>query len=837
LNYLGGASAATIDGSVTVSDLDNTTQASGTVSITSGFHSGDTLAFTNTSATTFGNISVSSYNAGTGVLTLTSSGATATKAQWASAFSAVTFSAGTSVTPGNRTISFVVNDGTVNSAAATDTVAVTAPPIVTTSGGSAAFTAGDNTASTPVAIDSGLTVTDASTSTLTSATVSITGNFHSAEDVLAFTSGAPFGNIAGSYNSGTGVLTLTSSGNTATLAQWNAALEAVTYTDTAVTPNNATRTISFSVADANSNTSNTATRTVTVTDTDQTPIVTTTGGTTLNYLGGASAATIDGSVTVSDSDNATQASGTVSITTGFHSGDTLALTGTYGNISVSSYNAGTGVLTLTSSGATATKAQWASAFSAVTFSAGTSATPGNRTISFVVNDGTKSSAAATDTVAVTAPPIVTTSGGSAAFTAGDNTASTPVTIDSGLTVTDASTSTLTSATVSITGNFHSGEDVLGFTNNPGTMGNIAGSYNSGTGVLTLTSAGNTATLAQWQAAMRAVTYTDTAVTPNNATRTISFSVTDANSNASNTATRTVTVADTDQTPIVTTAGSTTGYLSGASATAIDGSVTVSDLDNNSQASGTVSIGTGFHAGDTLAFTNDGSTMGNIIGSYNSGTGVLTLTSSGATATNAQWQAVLRAVTFSSSSTSYGNRTISFVDRYGQRDESRERHHQWRQRRLRRRQQHGIHTGGGRSGPDGGGFDHVGAAVGDGLDHRQFPQRRGRAGLHQRRAFRQYRRQLQQRDRRAHADFRWQHGDARAVAGGHARGDVHGHGGDAEQCHAHDQLQHHRRQQQRQQHRHAHRDGGRHRPVADRHHQRRQRRLRGRQQHGVHAGGY
>ena len=52
--------------------------------------------------------------------------------------------------------------------------------------------------------------------------------------------------------------------------------------------------------------------------------------------------------------------------------------------------------------------------------------------------------------------------------------------------------TLASATVSITGNFVSGEDVLGFVNGAG-MGNIAGAYNAATGVMTLTSAGATAT--------------------------------------------------------------------------------------------------------------------------------------------------------------------------------------------------------------------------------------------------------------------------------------------------------------------------------------------------------
>jgi len=545
-NYVGDASATTVDSGVTVTDSSETDQASGTVSIGSGFHSGDTLAFTNTSATLFGNIS-SAYNSSTGVLTLTSSGITATNAQWTNAFEAVTF-ASTSSSYGDRTISFVVSDGTQSSTAATKTLDVTNPdPVVTTDSGSAAFSAGDNTTSTPVTVDSGVTLTDGNDSTITQASVQITGNLHSSEDVLAFvnTSGTLFGNISESaYNSSNGTLTLLSSGNSATLAQWQHALEAITYTDTAVTPNTATRTVSFTVTDSDSNSSATATRTVTVADTDQTPIVTTTGGTD-SYVGGTSATTVDSGVTVSDLDNTTQSSGTVSVGSGFHSGDILAFTNSsatlFGNIGAS-YNSGTGVLTLTSSGATATDAQWANAFDAVTFSS-SSTTYGNRTISFVVNDGTENSTAATKTVDMTSPPTVTTDSGSAAFTAGDNTTSTPVVIDSGLTVTDPNSTTLASATVSITGNFHTGEDVLAFTNNNSTMGNIVGAYNATTGVMTLTGAGST--LAQWQAALESVTYTDSAVTPNSATRTISFVINDG-TNSSATATRTVTVADTER---------------------------------------------------------------------------------------------------------------------------------------------------------------------------------------------------------------------------------------------------------------------------------------------------
>ncbi len=110
--------------------------------------------------------------------------------------------------------------------------------------------------------------------------------------------------------------------------------------------------------------------------------------------------------------------------------------------------------------------------------------------------------------------------------------------------------TLASATVSITGNFATGQDILSFTNNPGTMGNITGSYNATTGVMTLSSAGNTATLAQWQAALRAVQYSNSSDNPSTAARTVSFTVNDSAAN-SNTVTSTINVTAVNDAPTLT----------------------------------------------------------------------------------------------------------------------------------------------------------------------------------------------------------------------------------------------------------------------------------------------
>src|SRR6185503_18829054 len=122
----------------------------------------------------------------------------------------------------------------------TDTVNITVnaqndAPVVTTTAGNLAYT--ENAGA--VAIDPGLTVTDGDSTNLVGATVSITAGFVSAQDTLAFTNQL---GITGSYNSGTGVLTLT---GTTTVANYQTALRSVTYANSSENPT-ASRTVTFS---------------------------------------------------------------------------------------------------------------------------------------------------------------------------------------------------------------------------------------------------------------------------------------------------------------------------------------------------------------------------------------------------------------------------------------------------------------------------------------------------------------------------------------------------------------------------------------------------------------
>src|SRR6185295_11222073 len=85
-----------------------------------------------------------------------------------------------------------------------------------------------------------------------------------------------------SYNSGSGVLTLSGS---ATLANYQAALQSVTYFNSSDNPNPATRTISFRVNDGSgsNNLSNIATRDISIAAVNDAPVLAGIEGTARTY--------------------------------------------------------------------------------------------------------------------------------------------------------------------------------------------------------------------------------------------------------------------------------------------------------------------------------------------------------------------------------------------------------------------------------------------------------------------------------------------------------------------------------------------------------------------------
>ncbi|MDZ4253503.1 MAG: FG-GAP-like repeat-containing protein [Sulfuritalea sp.] len=167
-------------------------------------------------------------------------------------------------------------------------------------------------------------------------------------------------------------------------------------------------------------------------------------------------------------------------------------------------------------------------------------------------------------------------------------------INAALLIADIDSATLAGATVSITGNFHATEDVLGFSNTV----NIVGSYDAADGVLTLS---GTDTLAAYQAALRAVTYFNSSDNPSTDARTISYAVDDgaAIDHASNIVTAVLLVTPTNVAPVAVA-----DTESGNEDTLITGSVASNDSDVDSGAVLSYALNGTMPAG--LSFNNDGS---------------------------------------------------------------------------------------------------------------------------------------------------------------------------------------------------------------------------------------
>ena len=102
---------------------------------------------------------------------------------------------------------------------------------------------------------------------------------------------------------------------------------------------------------------------------------------------------------------------------------------------------------------------------------------------------------------------------------------------------------LEGATIQITSGYVDGEDVLAFTDQNG----ITGTWTSATGTLTLT---GTSSVANYEAALRSITYANAADDPSTADRTVSWSVTDGD-DSSFTRTSTIEVTDVNDAPTAT----------------------------------------------------------------------------------------------------------------------------------------------------------------------------------------------------------------------------------------------------------------------------------------------
>ncbi|HLZ10801.1 MAG TPA: hypothetical protein VKT80_19605, partial [Chloroflexota bacterium] len=206
----------------------------------------------------------------------------------------------------------------------------------------------------------------------------------------------------GSYNQATGVYTVSGSADSVT-----AALQGLEFNPTRhQAPAGQIVTTKFTIgAKDSAGASANGASNVYTTETQSAPVLSGAGN-SINYLPGAAAVTLDPNLTVADPVNQTLAGATVTIGTGFVSGDTL---GFVNQTKISgSYNAATGVLTLTG---TDTLANYQAALQSITFSTSSadpsaSGTDLRRSIVWTVNDGSQSSTPVGTTVVIGIPATV-----------------------------------------------------------------------------------------------------------------------------------------------------------------------------------------------------------------------------------------------------------------------------------------------------------------------------------------------------------------------------------------------------------------------------------------------
>ncbi len=350
--------------------------------------------------------------------------------------------------------------------------------------------------------------------------------------------------------------------------------------------------------------------------------------TNLDYTEGDAATVVTSALTVSDVDNTILDSAYVSITSNFESSEDVLDFTPIGNIS-GSYNSTEGILVITG---TDTKANYQTALRSVTYENLNGVDPSTslRQVDFMVFDWDDSSNVDSRTINVIAdnstPVLTSIEGGTLSYTENDG----AVSITSSITISDPDDTNFESAEIEISGNYFLGEDVLGFAN----TANIIGSWNSTTGILTLS---GTATLAEYQAALRNVTYENSSSDPVELDRTISFTVNDGDAD-SNTQSRDVSVTSTNSKPLLSNIEATTPTYQGTDLQ-ITNTIEVSDPDDTSVDSAIVVINGNFKAAeDSLIYFP----VFGISGTYNDSNGRLKLSG---TSSFSDYQTALRSVKY------------------------------------------------------------------------------------------------------------------------------------------------------------------------------------------------
>ena len=613
LTFIENGAALTVLPDISITDVDNTSFTAASVRIDGNFSAiEDILSFTSVPGI------VGNYGATNGELTFSG---VATKADYETILQSVNYT-NTSDNPitTTRVIQFSVQDGNATSDVISRSVHIEpandAPALSNIENLAAIFIENDQ----PLNITGNLTIADIDSTHIDSATVSIDTNYTPGQDTLLFTDQ---NGISGDFNSTTGSLTLTGS---ATLAEYESAIHSVGYANTSDDPSTPARSIKFTVSDG-VDFSNTLTREINVIKDNDAPVITSMDPSPLVYTENDPPIAISNNLSLADSDDNTLDSATVSIVANHNADEDLL---TFKGLSgiVGAYDSNTGVLALSGQANIQDYQQVLQSIRYSNISNEPATSP--RTIEFTISDGDSDSTPATREIIISSEPdapklsnIETTT---LQFFENDNAKE----ITNTLLTSDLDDIELESATVAIAANFNASEDRLTFANQSG----ITGEYDSLTGVLTLT---GTASLSDYESALRAVSYQNTSDDPTVQLRTIEITVFDQN-NSSNPQLRQIQIVATNDAPVLSIpVPDTPTYIENAPEEAVAPSLRVTDTDNTTIDSATIQISKNYVPGDDqLVFTN----QSGISGTFAANSGTLELTGS---ATVAEYQAALRSV--------------------------------------------------------------------------------------------------------------------------------------------------------------------------------------------------
>ena len=307
-------------------------------------------------------------------------------------------------------------------------------------------------------------------------------------------------------------------------------------------------------------------------------------GFALSVTGGGAVQNISPGLTVSDAENASLATATVSISSNYSpSQDELSISRLPAGI-IASFNSNTGELFLQGP---ALVSSFQQALRQVGF-ANTSDSPDTtpREVTFTVNDGTAQSNAVSRSVEISVPqfaPIISSiQSSSRTFTENGL----PTSLLGNVSVSQGSAGQLTGATVSIESGFVAGEDTLRSRTSPG----LSVSFDSSSGTLSIS---GTAPASSYASVLGSIVYSNGSDSPSTNNRSVSFSVEDSE-RSSNTVSVSISIISVNDSPrLQTTAPAPIEFRQGGPAVSLFPSATIIDLDHSELGAATAIIDTRF----------------------------------------------------------------------------------------------------------------------------------------------------------------------------------------------------------------------------------------------------